>query len=151
MRLLWGCACCVPEGCDCSCTTCTCGVSPVGPVVVVLNGTGQVAYGTAFRPRLQHTLAGPAGTEEGGFAWLTLNYLLGHLGKKADDTVAAIDLVGAAPAASCLLRSSDHGAASHHPCSCIQSCKSDVLPWRVGCCKLRGAKAFPVGTAAGGE
>lgn len=35
-----------------------------------------------------------AGTEEGGFAWLTLNYLLGHLGKKEDDTVAAIDLVG---------------------------------------------------------
>ena len=35
-----------------------------------------------------------AGTEEGGFAWLTLNYLLGHLGKAEDSTVAAIDLGG---------------------------------------------------------
>lgn len=36
-----------------------------------------------------------AGTDEGGFAWLTLNYLLGHLGQGEGDTVAAIDLVGA--------------------------------------------------------
>lgn len=34
------------------------------------------------------------GTEEGGFAWLTLNYLLGHLGQAEDKTVAAIDLGG---------------------------------------------------------
>lgn len=34
-----------------------------------------------------------AGTDEGGFAWLTLNYLLGHLGQSEGDTVAAIDLV----------------------------------------------------------
>lgn len=54
---------------------------------------------TAAQPRCLEAAPGgwPAGTEEGGFAWLTLNYLLGHLGKKADDTVAAIDLVGAAP------------------------------------------------------
>ena len=32
------------------------------------------------------------GQSEGAFAWLTLNYLLGHLGKPAKDTVAAIDL-----------------------------------------------------------
>ena len=36
-----------------------------------------------------------AGTDEGGFAWLTLNYLLGHLGQSNSNTVAAIDLVGA--------------------------------------------------------
>ena len=35
------------------------------------------------------------GTDEGGFAWLTLNYLLGHLGQSNSNTVAAIDLVGA--------------------------------------------------------
>jgi hypothetical protein len=32
------------------------------------------------------------GQSEGAFAWLTLNYLLGHLGKPAGETVAAIDL-----------------------------------------------------------
>ena len=35
-----------------------------------------------------------AGADEGAFAWLTLNYLLGHLGKEAGQTVAAIDLGG---------------------------------------------------------
>lgn len=35
-----------------------------------------------------------AGADEGAFAWLTLNYLLGHLGKPEDKTVAAIDLGG---------------------------------------------------------
>lgn len=35
-----------------------------------------------------------SGTDEGGFAWLTLNYLLGHLGKAEKDTIAAIDLGG---------------------------------------------------------
>jgi apyrase len=34
------------------------------------------------------------GTDEGGFAWLTLNYLLGHLGQSNSNTVAAIDLGG---------------------------------------------------------
>lgn len=34
------------------------------------------------------------GADEGGFAWLTLNYLLGHLGQSEDKTVAAIDLGG---------------------------------------------------------
>ena len=34
------------------------------------------------------------GTDEGGFAWLTLNYLLGNLGKQESETVAAIDLGG---------------------------------------------------------
>ena len=34
------------------------------------------------------------GQSEGAFAWLTLNYLLGHLGKPATETVAAIDLGG---------------------------------------------------------
>ena len=34
------------------------------------------------------------GADEGGFAWLTLNYLLGHLGKPEDKTIAAIDLGG---------------------------------------------------------
>lgn len=34
------------------------------------------------------------GQSEGAFAWLTLNYLLGHLGKPAMETVAAIDLGG---------------------------------------------------------
>lgn len=36
----------------------------------------------------------PVGTEEGAFAWLTLNYLLGNLGKAPSSTVAAIDLGG---------------------------------------------------------
>ena len=35
-----------------------------------------------------------AGTEEGGYAWLTINYLLGKLGAKKDDTVAVVDLGG---------------------------------------------------------
>ena len=35
-----------------------------------------------------------AGADEGGFAWLTLNYLLGNLGKREDKTIAAIDLGG---------------------------------------------------------
>ena len=34
------------------------------------------------------------GADEGAFAWLTLNYLLGHLGEHEDKTVAAIDLGG---------------------------------------------------------
>ena len=34
------------------------------------------------------------GADEGAFAWLTLNYLLGHLGKDPASTVAAIDLGG---------------------------------------------------------
>ena len=50
------------------------------------------------RVRVHHSPHCPqlhAGTDEGGFAWLTLNYLLGHLGQSNSDTVAAIDLVGA--------------------------------------------------------
>ncbi|KAG7666955.1 putative Apyrase 1 [Nannochloris sp. 'desiccata'] len=35
-----------------------------------------------------------SGVDEGAFAWLTLNYLLGHLGKPHTETVAAIDLGG---------------------------------------------------------
>lgn len=35
-----------------------------------------------------------SGQSEGAFAWLTLNYLLGNLGKSYDQTVAAIDLGG---------------------------------------------------------
>lgn len=35
-----------------------------------------------------------SGVDEGAFAWLTLNYLLGHLGKPHSETVAAIDLGG---------------------------------------------------------
>ena len=35
-----------------------------------------------------------AGSDEGAFAWLTLNYLLGFLGKDGADTMAAIDLGG---------------------------------------------------------
>ncbi|EIE24311.1 apyrase [Coccomyxa subellipsoidea C-169] len=34
------------------------------------------------------------GADEGAFAWLTLNYLLGHLGEAEEKTVAAIDLGG---------------------------------------------------------
>lgn len=34
------------------------------------------------------------GQGEGGYAWMTLNYLLGNLGKAPSDTVAAIDLGG---------------------------------------------------------
>lgn len=33
-----------------------------------------------------------SGVDEGAFAWLTLNYLLGNLGKAEDSTVASIDL-----------------------------------------------------------
>jgi len=32
--------------------------------------------------------------EEGGYAWLTLNYLLGKLGAGPEITVAAIDMGG---------------------------------------------------------
>lgn len=35
-----------------------------------------------------------AGSDEGAFAWLTLNYLLGFLGKEGAETMAAIDLGG---------------------------------------------------------
>ena len=35
-----------------------------------------------------------SGQSEGAFAWLTLNYLLGNLGKSYEETVAAIDLGG---------------------------------------------------------
>ena len=35
-----------------------------------------------------------AGADEGAFAWLTLNYLLGYLGKAEHETMAAIDLGG---------------------------------------------------------
>lgn len=35
-----------------------------------------------------------SGVDEGAFAWLTLNYLLGRLGKAESETVAAIDLGG---------------------------------------------------------
>ena len=35
-----------------------------------------------------------SGVNEGAFAWLTLNYLLGNLGKPHSETVAAIDLGG---------------------------------------------------------
>ena len=43
------------------------------------------------------------GTDEGGFAWLTLNYLLGRLGKDPTETVAAIDLGGGSVQASQVL------------------------------------------------
>jgi Golgi nucleoside diphosphatase len=33
-----------------------------------------------------------SGVDEGAFAWLTLNYLKGNLGKEEHQTVAAIDL-----------------------------------------------------------
>lgn len=36
----------------------------------------------------------PTGKDEGAFAWLTLNYLLGKLGHGPAATVAAIDLGG---------------------------------------------------------
>ena len=35
-----------------------------------------------------------SGVDEGAFAWLTLNYLLGRLGQAETDTVAAIDMGG---------------------------------------------------------
>ena len=35
-----------------------------------------------------------SGVDEGAFAWLTLNYLLGRLGGSEGETVAAIDLGG---------------------------------------------------------
>jgi hypothetical protein len=49
-----------------------------------------------------------AGQDEGAFAWLTLNYLLGRLNKGPENTVAAIDLGGGSVQvgvwlASCLL------------------------------------------------
>ena len=34
------------------------------------------------------------GSDEGAFAWLTLNYLLGYLGKAEEETMAAIDMGG---------------------------------------------------------
>jgi hypothetical protein len=43
---------------------------------------------------MNHCCGVLAGKEEGGFAWLTLNYLLDHLGKDEGDTIAAIDLGG---------------------------------------------------------
>ena len=41
-----------------------------------------------------HSVSCAAGADEGAFAWLTLNYLLGHLGKAEQETIAAIDLGG---------------------------------------------------------
>lgn len=44
--------------------------------------------------QLRQLPAAFAGTMEGGYAWLTLNYLLGKLGKAESETIAAIDLGG---------------------------------------------------------
>lgn len=52
-----------------------------------------------------------AGTDEGAFAWLTLNYLLGHLGKAEDKTVAAIDLGGGSVQQAFAVKAEDAGKA----------------------------------------
>lgn len=51
------------------------------------------------------------GADEGAFAWLTLNYLLGRLGQAEESTVAAIDLGGGSVQEAFALTPAETGAA----------------------------------------
>ena len=68
----------------------------VGPVQELFALTLLVAMHVQMKEQgLYIDFAGcHAGSDEGAFAWLTLNYLLGFLGKEGADTMAAIDLGG---------------------------------------------------------
>ena len=65
---------------------------------LLLHRSHVLAVGVLHRIQEQDLLglviSHDAGSDEGAFAWLTLNYLLGFLGKDGADTMAAIDLGG---------------------------------------------------------
>ncbi len=96
-----------------------------------------------------------AGADEGAFAWLTLNYLLGHLGEAEEKTVAAIDLGGGSVQQAFAIKPQD---ASKAPPGYItqlsgggRSYSVYVHRWAHTCCIfcVFGVSAVPQGTACG--
>jgi apyrase len=66
---------------------------PGKQAVAILEAVGGLLLTTPFRT-VPNGVTIMDGADEGAFAWLTLNYLLGKTGKPAQELVGAIDLGG---------------------------------------------------------
>ena len=94
-----------------------------------------------------------SGVDEGAFAWLTLNYLLGKLGGSEQDTGAAQQQLPACCYYSCCL------CAWHNQppwlatpwsavlllSACSPACRAPPLPWLPACCLLFAVASIDLG------